>query len=128
MKIPSCSCGSDEKINLIYSCSGAANTGLLADQTARRLSKEGVGNMSCLSGIGANLSNFIEGAKVTKNILIDGCPLACGKKMFDKLALPYQHLIITNFGVEKGKTVITEDVIEQVKGSLKEAILNEKQS
>jgi uncharacterized metal-binding protein len=128
MEIQSCSCGSDKKINLIYACSGAANTGLLADQAARRLSLEGVGNMSCLSGIGANLSNFVENAKTAKNILIDGCPVACGKKMFDNLELPYQHLIITNFGVEKGKTVITEDVIEQVKGSLKEAILNETQN
>jgi uncharacterized metal-binding protein len=127
MKIPCCSCGSDKKI-MIYACSGAANTGMLADQTARRLSQEGVGNMSCLSGIGANLSNFVENAKTAKNILIDGCPLACGKKMFDKLELQYQHFIVTNFGVEKGKTVITESVIEQMKSSLKAAILNESQS
>jgi len=127
MEILSCGCGSATKINLIYSCSGAANTGLLADQTARRLSKEGVGNMSCLAGIGANLSGFMESAKGARNIVIDGCPVACGKKAFDKLELSCQHLIITSFGIEKGKTVITEDVIEEIKGSLKGAILNEAQ-
>ena len=119
----SCGCGSDKKISLLYACSGAANTGLLSDQTARRLSKDGIGNMTCLAGIGANLSGFVESAKVAKNVLIDGCPVACGKKMFDKLDLSYEHLIITNFGVVKGKTEITEDVIARVKGSLKEAIL-----
>ncbi len=120
----SCSCGSDNKVNLIYACSGASNTGYLADQVARGLSKDNVGSMTCLAAMGANLSGFIESAKsANKNIIIDGCPLVCGKKIFDNLGISnYQHLIATKYGVEKGKTAITGKVIEAVKEKIRDAI------
>jgi len=108
-----CSCG-DEKVKLIYSCSGAANTGYLADSVSRKLMKDGIGSMTCLAAVGAELSGFIESAKSAENIIIDGCPVACGKKIFDKLSLPYKHYIMTAFEVEKGKTEITVDVINRV--------------
>ena len=111
-----CSCGLDKKVNLIYACSGAANTGYLADQVARGLSKDKAGGMTCLAAMGANLSGFVESAKsADQNIIIDGCQVACGKKIFDNLGLSnYQHFILTSFGVEKGKTDITPEVIGRV--------------
>jgi uncharacterized metal-binding protein len=120
----SCSNGSNKKVNLLFACSGAANTGYLSDRIARALAKENVGAMTCLSAMGANLSGFVESAKgADKNILIDGCPVACGKKIFDNLGLSnYQHLVLTDFGVEKGKTVITDDVVEAVKGKVRDAV------
>ena len=110
-----CSCGNGG-VKLIYSCSGAANTGYLADSVSRKLMKEGKGKMTCLAAIGADLSGFIESAKsADKNIVIDGCPVACGKKIFEKNNLSFTHFILTEFGVEKGKTEITEEVINRVK-------------
>ena len=107
-----CSCGSD-KLNLIYSCSGAANTGYLADSVARKLMKENYGKMTCLAAVGADLSRFIESAKsAEKNILIDGCNVSCGKKILENHGLPFEHFILTDFNVEKGKTEITQQVIE----------------
>jgi uncharacterized metal-binding protein len=109
-----CCCGS-EGIKLIYSCSGAANTGFLADSVSRKLMKDGKGKMTCLAAMGAELTGFIESAKCAeKNIVIDGCPVACGRKIFEKLNLPFEHYITTNYGVEKGKTEITSDVIGRV--------------
>ncbi|MFA8342868.1 MAG: putative zinc-binding protein [Rhodothermaceae bacterium] len=109
-----CSCG-DSKKNLIYSCSGAANTGYLADNVARKLMKENKGKMTCLSAIGAELSGFVESAKcVEKNLVIDGCPVACGKLIFEKQELPFEHFVLTEFDVEKGKTEITESVIDEI--------------
>ena len=109
-----CSCGSND-IKLIYSCSGAANTGYLADNIARKLMKENIGKMTCLAAVGAELSGFVESAKcVSKNIVIDGCPVACGKAIFEKANLPYEHFVLTEFGVEKGKTEITQDVIKDL--------------
>lgn len=35
----SCSCGNECETNLIYACSGAANTGLLAGQVMRALNR-----------------------------------------------------------------------------------------
>lgn len=123
----SCSCGSSGKVNLIYACSGAANTGELADLVARGLSKDKTGSMTCLAAMGANFSGFIEPAKsADNNIVIDGCPMACGKKIFDNLGISnFQHFIITKYGVEKGKTAITGKVIEDVKGKIREAICTE---
>jgi len=95
----------------LYACSGAANTGFLSDSVARRLAKEGSGKMTCLAAVGAGLSGFIESAKGAQNIVLDGCPVACGKKIFDANGLSYTHIVMTDLGVEKGKTEITPDLV-----------------
>ncbi len=110
-----CSCGSDQETNLVYACSGAANTGLLADQVMRALIRDKVASGTCLAAIGADLSGFLQSARnATRNIVIDGCPVACGKKTFENKGLPYKHFVMTDFGVEKGKTAITGDIIEEI--------------
>ena len=115
-----CCCGKNQTTTLIYACSGAANTGLLADQVARRLARDGIGKMTCLAAMGAGLSGFLESARtVDENLVLDGCPVACGKAIFEKAGIPFRHHMMTEFGVEKGKTPITEEVIERVAGALK---------
>jgi len=110
-----CNCGGDCETNLVYACSGAANTGLLADQVMRTLSRDGVADSTCLAAMGADLSGFLESARnATRNIVIDGCKVACGKRIFEKNGIAFQHYVMTDFGVEKGKTKITEDLIESV--------------
>ncbi len=69
-------------------------------------------SMTCLAAMGAELSGFIESAKASeKNIVIDGCPVACGKKIFIRHDIPFEHFMMTDFGVQKGVTPITEAVI-----------------
>ncbi|MFH2114922.1 MAG: putative zinc-binding protein [Spirochaetota bacterium] len=110
-----CSCGSNRDTNLVYACSGAANTGLLADQVMRALNRDKVGDSTCLAAMGADLSGYIESARnATMNIVIDGCKVSCGKKIFEKNKLDYQHFVMTDFDVEKGKTAITGDLIEVI--------------
>jgi uncharacterized metal-binding protein len=114
-----CNCGSGGT-TLLYACSGAANTGYLADQVARGLAREGSGKITCLAALGAELSGFIESAKcAAQNVVIDGCPVGCGKQIFERMRLSYTHFITTDFGVEKGKTEITLAVIEKVKEDIK---------
>lgn len=118
-----CCCGSDEKVNLIYSCSGAANTGLLADQVMRALNKKGVGNSTCMTAMGADLSGFVKSAQeASKNIVLDGCKVSCGRKVFERHGIACEQYIMTNFGVEKGKTPITEELIETVAQQIAERI------
>lgn len=118
-----CSCGEDTTTKLIYACAGAANTGYLADQVARKLNRDGAGDMTCLAAMGADLSGFIESAKAAgRNIVIDGCPVACGKKIFEAKGIPYVHYIATDFGVEKKKTEITPEVIDRVTGEICKAM------
>lgn len=110
-----CGCGSDQETNLVYSCSGAANTGFLADQVMRALVRDKTASGACLAAVGADLSGFVESARnATRNFVIDGCPVACGRRIFEKKGLPCAHYVMTDFGVEKGKTAITGEVIEEV--------------
>jgi len=103
------------KATLLYACSGAANTGYLADQVARLLARQGAGDMTCLVSMGANQPKFLQAARdAHKNVVIDGCPIACGKKIFETLGIPFGHFVTTDFGVEKKKTPITEEVITTV--------------
>jgi uncharacterized metal-binding protein len=112
----SCNC-SKEKLNLIYSCSGSADVGELADRLYRELKKRNIGDGSCLAGLGADLSGFIESARSADlNILIDGCSVSCSKKIFDKNSIKenVKHFIITNFGFTKGKTEITDEIVKNL--------------
>lgn len=109
-----CACSAGQK-RLIYACSGAANTGLLADQVARRLTLMGEGKMTCLAGVGAALDGFLKAAvHAEMNLVLDGCPTACGRKQFERFDLPCTPLELTQFGVEKGSTLIDEAVIARV--------------
>ena len=90
---------------LIFTCSGVADVGEIADRTGRKLHKEGVGKMWCIAGIGAGLSNFIESTKAAAKVLvIDGCPVDCGKKMMEKADISkFSYIRVTDHGFEKGK-------------------------
>lgn len=106
-----CNCSASTN-RLVFACSGAANTGYLADQVARRLNLQGDAKMFCLSAIGAELVGHLKSARGSQlNIVIDGCPTACGRKIFERLGLPHTSFILTELGVEKGKTLIDESVI-----------------
>ena len=76
----SCCCGSEKNVKLLYACSGAANTGALADQVWRKLKGSGVGSGTCLAAVGAD------------------------------------------YGVEKGKTEITQDIIDRVSHEIQNRI------
>jgi uncharacterized metal-binding protein len=110
-----CNCGTDAETKLVYACSGAANTGMLADQVMRSLNRDGVADSSCLAGMGAGLSGFIESARsATLNIVLDGCKVGCGAKVFEKDSIAFKHFIMTDYGVVKGQTPITGEIIEAV--------------
>ncbi len=119
----SCSKGIEESVTLVYACSGSANTGLLADQVARTLSSNGKGKMTCLAAVGANLSGFTVSAQAADtNIVIDGCPVGCGSRMFKEKELPFDHFVTTDFGVTKGETPITEELINKVADQIAQRI------
>jgi len=112
-------CGSG-KTRLVYACSGCADVGEIADRVARKLSKDGFGNMTCLAGIGAQLSGFIESAKgADENITIDGCPVACARKNLERIGVKPKSYILTEMGLVKGKTPVTESVVTEVSNKIK---------
>ena len=114
-------CCCNAKSKLIYSCSGAANTGEMADQISRKLAKEGYGNMTCLASVGAHISSFVESAKrADENITIDGCSVACAKKILEHIGVtPTKSYTLTEMGVEKGKTPSNEEIISKISNKIK---------
>jgi len=122
MTMDKCCCNT--KSQLIYSCSRVANTGEMADQISRKLTKEGYGNMTCLASVGAHISGFIESAKgADENITIDGCATACAKKILEHIGVtPTKSYILTEMGVEKGKTSVTEEIVSIVSNKIKKGL------
>ncbi|MBA3062892.1 putative zinc-binding protein [bacterium] len=114
-------CCCNTKSRLIYSCSGAANTGEMADQISRKLAKEGYGNMTCLASVGAHISGFVESAKgADKNNTIDGYSVAYAKKILEHIGVsPTKSYALTEMGVEKGKTPSTEEIVSKISNKIK---------
>ena len=121
----SCSCSNDKEssVTLLYACSGGSNTGLVADTVARTLSSRDVGAMTCLAAVGASLSGFVVSAGESgKNVVIDGCKVGCGAKIFREKNLPFDHYLVTDFGVVKGETPVTQELTDSIADRLSEGI------
>jgi uncharacterized metal-binding protein len=87
---------------LVVACSGGSNVGQIANNVMIELDKREIGNAYCLAGIGAALSGFVESAKAAKTIVVDGCPVGCGKKAFEKYGIEAsRYFVITELGIEK---------------------------
>lgn len=107
----------DVTSQLIFACSGAADVGNIADITARQLTKEGLGKMFCTVGIGGRAEPILNATQKASSLLaIDGCPLDCAKKSLEKAGFSnVAHVRITDLGMEKGKTLISDENISAVK-------------
>jgi uncharacterized metal-binding protein len=88
---------------LLYACSGGANVAEASDAACRQLMSEGLGSMFCLAGLGAGIENMVQQARdADLNVVIDGCPMDCARKIFDKLELTNVRFVrATDMGLEK---------------------------
>lgn len=121
-----CTCGCDKKKTvLIYACSGGANVAEISDRAARQLMFEGKGSMFCLAGLGAGIPGMIQAAKdADVNLVIDGCPMDCAKKVFEKAGVAnFKYLKVTDLGIEKVKGVrCTEEQVQTVVAMAKQIL------
>ena len=106
---------------LIFSCSGAADLGAIADQAARKLTQDGVGKMFCLAGVGGRVSGIMKTTEeAAERLVIDGCALDCAKHCLEEAGFKgYIHVRVSDLGMEKGKTSVTESNIAKVMDSCK---------
>src|ERR1035437_7033860 len=110
---PSCLCGSSEYI--VIACSGACDLGQVSDLVARKLRDNKIRKMNCLAAVAADIKPTIEAFKAANLLLIDGCPVDCGKKILDKAGIEnYKYLRMTDLGYIKGQTPVTREVIDTV--------------
>ena len=118
-----CLCEADEI--LIFPCSGGSNVGQLANETAKKLSSQGIGGMSCLAGIGGHVSGFAEAAREVKKIVaIDGCPVHCARKTLEHADCPVTiHVVITELGIKKSSDFnLDEQNINKILNTIKEKL------
>jgi uncharacterized metal-binding protein len=95
-------CCSGEVKTLVLACSGGSNVGQVSNNVMVELDKKGLGSGFCLIGLGADLSGFVESSKAARTILIDGCTVACGRKVFAKHGIePSHYFVISEMGIEK---------------------------
>ena len=101
---------------LIFACSGGADVGQITDLTARRLTSEGAGKMFCLAGIGGRVSGMMASTQAAAAVLaIDGCPLDCVRKTLQEAgSTRFEHLRLSDMGIEKGQSPATDERVTQV--------------
>ncbi|MBC8873832.1 MAG: putative zinc-binding protein [Planctomycetes bacterium] len=112
------SCACDVAPKLVFACSGAADVGHITDLAARKINSQGAGKIFCLAGIGGRVSGIMETTKSAAKVLaIDGCPLDCARNTLEQAGFTeFEHLRITDLGMEKGKTPVTDERVAQVAG------------
>lgn len=101
---------------LIFCCSGASNVGVLSFRAAIQLAQEGFGSFSCIAGIGSSNQPMIRAAKSAgERVLIDGCPIGCGKKIMDANRVPIdRYLIVMNWGSTRLTSLISKTVTSRL--------------
>ena len=109
-----CACGEAPK--LIFACSGASDLGRISDLAARTLTKDGVGKMYCLAGIGGRVPDIMDSTRTALMIFaIDGCDKDCAKKCLELAGFNgFEHLRLEDLGMEKGKTPVTKKTVSLV--------------
>jgi len=99
---------------VVYACSGCSDAGELADRIARKGSREGAAEMSCLAGIGGRVKPLVNKAAGAERILaIDGCPLNCTKHTLMLAGFKdFEHLELHKLGMRKNSCPVTDERID----------------
>jgi len=113
-------------VSLIFACSGAADVGEISDRAARKMSKDGPGKMFCLVGIGGKVEPIMQKTSSASKILaIDGCGLDCVKNCLEQAGFTeFRHMRVTDIGMEKGKSPVTNENINKVAAKGKEIMMS----
>jgi uncharacterized metal-binding protein len=114
MENQTCTCKNDA-VKTVFACSGAADLGEVSDLVARKLDRDGVRQMKCLAFVGGGIQDMIDSVKDSDMLVIDGCPLDCGKITMEKNGVTnFIHLRLTDLGYTKGQTPANRKVVGEV--------------
>ena len=111
---------------LVFTCSGAANVGRVANRAAVDLQQEGFSKMLCLAAIGGNVPSMIAMAQAGKQVVgIDGCPVACTRKTMERANLSLtHHIVVTELGFQKAafSGTIEDNMLGTVKQTVRDKV------
>ncbi len=119
-------CGCDGGPDLMFCCSGAADTAEIADLAVRQLHKAKEAKMFCLAGIAGDVELIVVNSQAANRMLVvDGCDSDCAKKTMQKNGFnDFVHFRVTDLGWEKGKTPVTAERVAEAATRLR-ALLQE---
>jgi uncharacterized metal-binding protein len=129
MKItPKCGCNGGP--DLMFCCSGAADTAEIADRAVRVIHRSGDARMFCLAGIAGDVELIVVNSQAANRMLVvDGCDSDCARKTMEKNGFTqFTHFRTTDLGWEKGKTPPTEERINEAVGKLRSLLREAPQS
>lgn len=114
MEKKTCICD-ENAVKTVFSCSGAADLGEISDLVARKLHKDQIRQMKCLAFVSAGITEMIDSVKDSNMLVIDGCPLDCGKLTMEKNGLTnFCHMRLTDMGYVKGETSASAEVVDKI--------------
>ncbi|MDR3496699.1 MAG: putative zinc-binding protein [Ancalomicrobiaceae bacterium] len=98
---------------LIFSCSGAADVGEIADRTARKLTRDRAGKMFCLAGVGGRVASILKITGSADRLLaIDGCTQNCASSCLQEAGFEgFASLRLAELGLEKGLSPATDETV-----------------
>jgi uncharacterized metal-binding protein len=116
---PKCACNGGP--DLIFCCSGAADTAEIADLAVRDLHKAKDAKMFCLAGIAGDVELIVVNSQAANRMLVvDGCDSDCAKKTMQKNGFNnFIHFRVTDLGWEKGKTPATAERVAEAAARLR---------
>ncbi|MGQ9689023.1 MAG: putative zinc-binding protein [Desulfobaccales bacterium] len=109
---------------MMLACAGCSNVGQLSNQAAVELTREGFGKLACLAAIGAHLNGFVKAARdIPRLVVIDGCEVACAKKVLEQAEVPVRgHVIITELDIKKNPNLnLVREDLDRVKAAVRDA-------
>lgn len=102
-------------VRLVFPCSGAADVGAISDQVGRKMTREGIGKMYCLAGIGGHVQGILDTTGAADEIItIDGCPVACATKALEHAGFRPKMVSLKELGFSKGESPANEANIQAV--------------
>jgi uncharacterized metal-binding protein len=113
-KNKSCKC-TDSGEFIVMACSGASDVGQVSDLVAWKLCDDNQRAMKCLAMVAAEDKKFIESCKSANVLVIDGCPVDCGKKIMERAGLTnYNYVRLSDWGYKKGQSPATPELVGEV--------------
>lgn len=113
------------RLPLVYSCSGCSSAAQLANYLAVKLDRTNLAEMSCIAGVGGDVSPLVRTAKSGRSIIsIDGCPLRCVQACLNRQDVrPSLPFTLSDYKVRKTfhedfSSADATRILEEIKGAL----------
>lgn len=111
---------------LLVCFGGMSNVGTLSGLVALEVARAGEATIFCLASL-ANGDPVVRErlAKAARIVTVDGCPLACAKRIAEKAGFPPHRALVLSqdLGIKKGPpTDVSEEMVTNASALIREAL------